>query len=416
VEYVIMKALAKQHKQRFATVLTFAEALEQASLQVQASPRPLYLAAGGGAQGHAAALATEAILAPSATPPLLPTVAVPASEPPLPETIARNTPRPSRLSRRVFLGSLIGLTALGSSGVLALWVKQQEEQSARATLPSPTASPIPVKSNALYTYTGHQDQVFTAAWSPDDTYIASAGGNIQTRQGDIAVHVWMAQTGQDVYVYPGHSKLVRMVAWSPGGTRIASASEDSTVQVWDARTGNNPLIYKGHSDKVLAVTWSPDGSLIASAGLDQTVQVWDSNTGQLKVSYTGHTKAITSVAWSPAGTRIASASENGDVYIWDAASGTTQQLFLHKAWVGSLAWSADSTSLATVDYNPDDSVRIWDISTGTGKSIFSDAPANPVNTVAWSSGDSFIAAGYDKDQVRIWHVDPVEQILTYTGH
>jgi len=416
VEYVIMKALAKQHKQRFATVLTFAEALEQASLQVQASPRPLYLAAGGAAQGHAAALATEAILAPSATPPLLPTVAVPASEPPLPETIARNAPRRSQkqLSRRVFLGSLIGLTALGSGSVLALWVKQQEEQSARATLPSPTA--IPIKSNALYTYTGHQDQVFTAAWSPDDTYIASAGGNTQTRQGDIGVHVWIAQTGQDVYVYPGHSMLVRMVAWSPGGTRIASASEDSTVQVWDARSGNNPHIYKGHSDKVLAVTWSPDGSLIASAGIGQTVQVWDANTGQLKISYTGHTKAITSVAWSPDGKLIASASEDGDVSIWDAASGTTQQLFPHTAWVGSLAWSADSTSLATVDYNPDDSVRIWDISTGTGKSIFSDAPANPVNTVAWSSDNRSIAAGYDKDQVRIWRLDPVEQVLTYTGH
>src|SRR6266567_3422922 len=373
VEYVIMKALAKQHKQRFATVLTFAEALEQASLQVQASPRPLYLAAGGAAQGHAAALATEAILAPSATPPLLPTVAVPASEPPLPETIARNAPRRSQkqLSRRVFLGSLIGLTALGSGSVLALWVKQQEEQSARATLPSPTA--IPIKSNALYTYTGHQDQVFTAAWSPDDTYIASAGGNTQTRQGDIGVHVWIAQTGQDVYVYPGHSMLVRMVAWSPGGT------------------------------------------LIASAGIGQTVQVWDANTGQLKISYTGHTKAITSVAWSPDGKLIASASEDGDVSIWDAASGTTQQLFPHTAWVGSLAWSADSTSLATVDYNPDDSVRIWDISTGTGKSIFSDAPANPVNTVAWSSDDRFIAAGYDKNQVRIWVLDPIEQILTYTG-
>src|ERR1700694_4486533 len=357
VEYVIMKALAKQHKQRFATILTFAEALEQASLHVQSTPRPLYLAAGRGTQGYAAALATEAILAPSAAPPLPPTVAVPASALPLPETITKDTSRPSqkRLSRRVILVSLIGLTALGSGGVLALWLKQQEEKSARATLPGPTTTPIPIKSNALYTYTGHQDQVFTAAWSPDATYIASAGGNIKTRQGDMGVHVWMAQSGQDVYVYPGHSRLVRMVAWSPDGARIASVSEDSTVQVWDARTGNNPLIYRGHSDKVLAVTWSPDGTHIASAGIDQTVQVWDANTGQIKFSYTGHTKAVTSVAWSLDGKLIASASQDGFVYTWDAASGTTQQLFPHAAWVGSLAWSLDSTSLAPVYYTPDDS-------------------------------------------------------------
>src|SRR5256714_10426379 len=243
-------------------------------------------------------------------------MAAPPAAPPFPVTIIANASRPvqPRHSRRMFLSSLIGLAAIGGAGALGLWMVQQRGQAKPPMptgpqhAPTPKATSIPTKSHALYTYTGHQDQVFTAAWSPDDSYIASAGGDTITRQGDIGVHVWIAQTGQDVYVYPGHSMLVRMVAWSPAGTRIASASEDSTVQVWDARTGNNPLIYKGHSDKVLAVTWSPDGSLIASAGLDQTVQVWDANTGQLKISYTGHTKAITSVAWSPDGTRIASAS------------------------------------------------------------------------------------------------------------
>lgn len=414
VEYVIMKALSKRHEQRFVSVQAFAEALEQASLRVQASLGPLYLAAGEGTQGYAAALATEAVLAPS---PLPPTIAVPTPVQPLFETVMGDAPEPvrKRLSRRVFLGSVIGLTAIVGSGALALALTQQAEKPVSAG-PSSIATPIPAKNKALYTYTGHQDQVFTAAWSLDDIYIASGGGNIKTRQGDTGVHVWTAQTGQGVYVYPGHAKLVRMVAWSPRGARIASASEDSTVQVWEASTGNNPLIYKGHTNEVLAVAWSPDGTQIASAGVDQTVQVWDANSGQLKFSYTGHAKAVTSVAWSFDGKLIASASKDGDVYVWDAASGATQASFPHKAWVGSLAWSSNNTSIITADYNPDDCIRIWDVSTGTGKSIFSNAPANPVDTVAWSPDSKFIAAGYDRHQVRIWRLTPVEQVLTYTGH
>ena len=411
VESVVMKALAKDYQQRFVTVQAFAEALEQASLPVHASPQPLYLAMSGGNQGYAA-LPTQAILTPS---PLPYTVAVPPSAPPLTETILKDAPKPSqkRLSRRVFL---IGLAAIGGAGALGLWLKQQQEKPPPVTRPAATSTPVPTKNNALYMYSGHLDEVFTAAWSPDDSYIASAGGNIKTRQGDIGVHVWMAQTGEGILIYLGHSGLVRMVAWSPDGMRIASASEDSTVQVWEAKTGSNPLIYSGHGNKVFAVSWSPDGTRIASAGMDKTVQVWDANTGQINFSYAYHKDYVTSVVWSPDGKLVASASKDGSVYICDAASGAPQEFFLHKSVVGSLAWAADSQSIATGDYNPDDSVRIWGISTRQGKPIFSDAPSNPVNTVAWSSDDKFIAAGYNGHQVRVWHLAPIEQILTYTGH
>src|SRR6266699_1853276 len=382
IELVVMKALAKQPEQRFVTVQAFAEALEQASQHVQAPPPPLFLSGNGGVQGHTTLKATETVLAP---PPVPPTMAAPPAAPPFPVTIIANTSRPAqpRHSRRMFLSSLIGLAAIGGAGALVLLSVQQGKSAGSVTptapprAPTPKATAIPTKSHALYTYTGHQDQVFTAAWSPDDRYIASAGGNIKTREGDARVHVWEALTGQYVYMYPGHSTLVRMVAWSP------------------------------------------DGTLIASAGKDQTIQVWDASTGQSRFTYTGHVKNVTSVAWSPDGKLIASASSDGKVYIWDAATGTTQQFFPHKTVVGSLAWSPDSMSIATGDYYPDDSVRIWDISTGRKILNFPDTsgiPINPVNTVAWSPDGKFIAAGYDGDQVKIWRFATGEQVLTYTGH
>jgi len=236
VERVVMKALAKQPEQRFVTIQAFAEALEQASLHVQASPPPLFLRGDVGVQGHGhgneTLLATETFLSPSPSP--LAVAPPHLAAQPFPVTMIANASIPAQphLSRRVFLGSLIGLATIGGAGGLAWWLTQQEKQPGHATTPdptrAPTATPIPSKSEASYIYTGHQDQVFTAAWSPNDSYIASAGGNSSSRRGDTAVHVWEAQTGHDVNSYTGHSSLVRMVAWSPGRPMASS----SPLQVW----------------------------------------------------------------------------------------------------------------------------------------------------------------------------------------
>ncbi|GAC1421843.1 MAG: hypothetical protein NVS4B1_03700 [Ktedonobacteraceae bacterium] len=413
VEQVVLKALAKYPEQRFVNIQAFADALEQASKNTQASP--LFLPGNMSSSDYIPSEAT----APS---PLPPTIVAPLPAIPLPETliVSSSISDKSFLSRRAVLSSLAGL-AVVSSGGLAFWLMQQgKRQSTAAIHPkfSPTVTPIPTKSDPLYTYTGHQDQVFSAAWAPNDQYIASAGGNIMTRKGDIGVHVWETKTAQDIYVYPGHTSLVRMVAWSPlDDKRIASASEDHTVHVWDATTGSNPLIYTGHTDQVRAVTWNHDGTHIASGGLDHTVQIWDATTADKSIlTFTNHTTYVTSVAWSPDGTLVASASGDGVVYVWNSATGEILHIFHHNTTVGSIAWSLDSRYIATGDYNSDDRVRIWDVSTGDRGLVVPTTPNNPINTVAWSPSGKYVVAGYSYNEVKIWRIATGEQVLTYLGH
>ena len=88
------------------------------------------------------------------------------------------------------------------------------------------------------------------------------------------MQIWDAATGNLLSAYKGHSHSVYTLAWSPDGTRIASAGADRSVQVWDAKTGELHCIGCGHSECILALTWSPDGRYVASAGRDKTVQVW----------------------------------------------------------------------------------------------------------------------------------------------
>src|SRR5205807_2514656 len=66
--------------------------------------------------------------------------------------------------------------------------------------------------------------------------------------------------------YQGHAAAVWSLAFSPDGTLLASASTDRTVKVWDVAGGHNRATLRGHESLVLAVAFSPDGKALASGG------------------------------------------------------------------------------------------------------------------------------------------------------
>src|SRR5271154_4444846 len=80
----------------------------------------------------------------------------------------------------------------------------------------------------------------------------------------------------------GHSDSVYSVAFSPDGSRLASGSNDRTVRVWNTATGQVKQTLKGHSNSVRSVAFSPDGSRLASGSDDRTVRVWNIVTGQVE--------------------------------------------------------------------------------------------------------------------------------------
>ncbi len=220
----------------------------------------------------------------------------------------------------------------------------------------------------LLTYQGHTHGVDAVAWSPDGTRIASGST-------DRTVQIWNATNGILSLTYRGHaigkeqSYILNTIAWSPSGFYLASGSEDGTVQVWDAATGKQRQCFENRCP-VETVAWlnqgtallmadhktvqirgpftgnialtytppprpkmntfpgytapSPDSRYIASAASDHVIRILHASTGELQFSYRGHRDWIRAIAWSPDGTHIVSAAGQ-EVYIWQAMEEHTEK-------------------------------------------------------------------------------------------
>ncbi len=143
----------------------------------------------------------------------------------------------------------------------------------------------PGANQLLYEFKGHQDIVWTVAFSDDGKHLLTAGGmQIGPTGGyidgakDTEIRLWDVTDLKDIKEvkrFKGTNKAVTCVAFSPDGRRIISGGYDNLVRLWHVSTGQELVNFPGHTDIVRGVAFFPDGKRALSGSDDSTLRAWE---------------------------------------------------------------------------------------------------------------------------------------------
>jgi WD40 repeat protein len=267
------------------------------------------------------------------------------------------------------------------------------------------------KTNKVLHTLKTEGSVWGITWTPDGMQLITVGF-------DTKINLWNAETGEKAATLVGPNKRIFCVAISPDGKKLVTGYENGAVVLFNLEKGIIDTTWLAHieggiSTEVIAVAWSPGGNMIASGGLDYAIRLWNAETKKSTLVLRANTTDrcdINGLVWSSHDSILASASQDGWIRLWNTNTGLLKKEFSSVAglWKRGVAWSPNGELLAST--GAESSVSIWDPATGV-KLAKLDGHFSSVWSVAWSPDGNLIATGggnyeskYGDKSIRIWGI------------
>lgn len=208
-----------------------------------------------------------------------------------------------------------------------------------------------------------------------------------------------------------HSQGARSLAFSPDGKRLATGGYEGSIRLWDIASLREIAAVRAHEGEIWALAYSPDGQIVASGGQDRQIHLWDmrraeESPGEFRLdTLGGHNDAVTALAFSPDGKTLASGGgfDDQSLRLWDVARRRERHhLRGHTRAIYAVVFAPDGQAVATG--SADGTIRLWDPTTGRQRIVLHGHPAQ-VHALAYSPDSRLLVSGGADRVIRLWDLD-----------
>ncbi|QOY91200.1 WD40 repeat domain-containing protein [Paludibaculum fermentans] len=168
---------------------------------------------------------------------------------------------------------------------------------------------LPIQKNTPQLIATHKDRAVAVRFSPDGSFIASAGMDHHL----LLTAIRSGMADRDIGPKPGALLDISFGGTSGNWVAVADASG-----VADVERKSGSLTMRGHTGPVYGVACRPKLEEMATSGQDGTVRVWNMATSTELLRYSAHAGGANRVAYRPDGRIIASSGADGFIRTYAA--------------------------------------------------------------------------------------------------